>query len=295
MAASKSRKKHWRTAACALLGGMLAAQPAAAKEAVDLELVIATDVSFSVDDNEARMQREGAVTAFRSPEVVRAIQAGSIGKIAVAYIDFSNVNASRVVATWQAIHDQASANAFADALAMARRTDGVQTSISSGIERAARMIENNDYEGTKKVIDVSGDGPNNEGRLVDKVRDEVVAKGMIINGLPIVTEADKFDIYYLPDLDKYYEGCVVGGPGSFIHVAHGFQDLARALRRKLVLEISDASKPSNPLLFKVAERRPGFSSHPAYEKGCDIGERMRYGTVNPSDGREPGAQRLPQR
>jgi len=158
------------------------------------------------------------------------------------------------------------------------------------------MIENNDFEGMKKVIDVSGDGPNNEGRFVDKVRDEVVAKGIIINGLPIVTEADKFDVYYLPDLDKYYEGCVIGGPGSFIQVAHGFADLTRALRRKLVQEISDAGKRSNPLLIKVAEpRRPGGSSHPVYEKGCDIGERMRYGGFNPSDGRAPGAQRLPQR
>jgi len=296
MAAWKSRKKRWAAAVCAMLGGILAATAGTAKEAVDLELVITTDVSFSVDDNEARMQRDGAVAAFRSPEVVRAIQAGSLGKIAVAYIDFSNANANRIVVNWQVIHDQASADAFADTLALQRRTDGVQTSISSGIEMAARMIENNDYEGTKKVIDVSGDGPNNEGRFVDKVRDEVVAKGIIINGLPIQTEADKFDVYYLPDLDKYYAGCVIGGPGSFIQVAHGFQDLARALRRKLVLEISDAAKPANPLLIKVAEqRRPAGSSHPVYEKGCDIGERMRYGGFSPSDGRQPAAPRLPRR
>ena len=295
MAYATAAKKAWLTGICVVLAG-LATTPSSAIEQVDLELVITTDVSYSVDDNEAKMQREGAVAAFHSSEVVRAIQAGSLGRIAVAYIDFSNANANRVVVNWQVIHDQASADAFADALALARRTDGVQTSISSGMEMAARMIENNDYEGTKKVIDVSGDGPNNEGRFVDKVRDEIVAKGIIINGLPIQTEADKFDVYYLPDLDKYYAGCVIGGPGAFIQVAHGFADLARALRRKLVLEISDAAKPANPLLIKVADqRRPGVSSHPVYEKGCDIGERMRYGGFSPSDGRPPGARQVPPR
>jgi hypothetical protein len=260
----------------------LVAEPAAAAEQVDLELVITTDVSYSVDDMEARMQREGAVTAFRSPEVVAAIKAGTLGRIAVAYIDFSNANASRVVVDWQVIHDKASAEAFADAIAIARKTDGVQTSIASGIALAARMIEDNDFEGMKKVIDVSGDGPNNEGRRVDHVRDEVLAEGFIINGLPIVTENDKFDVYYLPDLDKYYAGCVIGGPGAFYQVANGFADLARALRRKLVLEISDAGKAADaPLLVKVAAgQQRSTGQRQVYERGCDIGERMRFGGSN---------------
>lgn len=276
MADRNAAKRRWLTGLCIFAVG-LAVEPGVAAEQVDLELVITTDVSYSVDDMEARMQREGAVTAFRSPEVIEAIKAGTLGKIAVAYIDFSNANSSRVVVDWQVVHDQASAEAFADAIAIARKTDGVQTSISSGIELATRMIEDNDYEGMKKVIDVSGDGPNNEGRRVDDVRDEVIAKGIIINGLPIVTEADKFDVYYLPDLDQYYAGCVIGGPGAFIQVANGFSDLARALRRKLVLEISDASKPKqDPMFVKVAAGRR-LSGHIVYEKGCDIGERMRYG------------------
>jgi hypothetical protein len=278
MAHRRAAKKHWLTGSCALLAGWLVSLPGVAAELVDLELVITTDVSYSVDDMEARMQREGAVTAFRSPAVVEAIKSGTLGKIAVAYIDFSNANASRVVVDWQVIHDQASAEAFADAIAVARKTDGVQTSISSGIELAARMIEDNDYEGMKKVIDVSGDGPNNEGRRVDQVRDEMVAKGFVINGLPIITEADKFDVYYLSDLDKYYAGCVIGGPGSFIQVANGFADLARALRRKLVLEISDAARESrNPLLVEVAAGQR-VRGRMAYERGCDIGERMRFGS-----------------
>jgi hypothetical protein len=132
------------------------------------------------------------------------------------------------------------------------------------------------------VIDVSGDGPNNDGRLVDGVRDEIVNKGIVINGLPIVTEQDKFDVYYLEDLDKYYAGCVIGGPGAFIQVAHGFADLARAVRRKLILEISQAQPPSPETGFiKVAAvTRPSPASKRAhYERGCDIGERMRYGGV----------------
>jgi Protein of unknown function (DUF1194) len=276
MAYGNAAKKAWLTGICAVLAAS-AAKPADAIEQVDLELVITTDVSYSVDDMEARMQREGAVTAFRSKEVVEAIKSGSLGKIAVAYIDFSNANASRVVVDWQVVHDQASAEAFADAIAVARKTDGVQTSISSGIQLAARMIEDNDYEGMKKVIDVSGDGPNNEGRRVDHVRDEVIANGMIINGLPIVTEADKFDVYYLPDLDKYYAGCVIGGPGAFIQVANGFADLARALRRKLVLEISDAGRTTRDRLYVKVAAGQRTSGRIVYERGCDIGERMRYG------------------
>ena len=298
MAVFEPRKMLCRAGLCALLGGLLAASDKPL-ERVDLELVIATDVSFSVDEMEARMQREGAVAAFRNPEVVHAIQSGALGKIAVAYIDFSNPGANRVVVNWTVVHDRESAEAFADALAHARRTDGIQTSISSGIEMATRLIENNHYEGTKKTIDVSGDGPNNEGHFVDKARDEAVAKGIVINGLPIMTEADMFDAYYLPDLDKYYAGCVIGGPGSFIHIAHGFADLTRALRRKLVQEISDANTPrSNPLLFKVAagdKPRSSSGSHPVYEKGCDIGERMRFGGYNPSSDRDPVSRPLPQR
>ena len=245
---------------------------------VDLALVIVTDVSYSVDENEARFQREGAITAFRSSDVVKAIQSGSLGRIAVTYLDFSSYQSSKVIVGWTLVHDKASADAFADVLASKPRTLGVQTSISSGLELAQRLLEASPYTATKRVIDVSGDGPNNEGHLVDKVRDELVAKGIVINGLPIMTPADQYDVYYLPDLDKYYAGCVIGGPGAFIQIAHGFEDLARALRRKLILEISDAQPQGNPLLVKVAASRSGNTpSHPVYDKGCDIGERMRFG------------------
>jgi len=265
-----------------LAAGMLARSSAGAAlsgEHVDIALVINTDVSYSVDENEARFQREGAIAAFRNPDVIKAIQAGPLGRIAVTYLDFSSYSMNKIIAPWHIVHDAASAEAFADLLAIAPRTLGVQTSISSGLEMAEHLLEISGYIATKRVIDVSGDGPNNEGHLVDKVRDEIIAKGIVINGLPIMTPADQFDVYYLPDLDKYYAGCVIGGNGAFIQVAHGFEDLARALRRKLILEISDARTPTNPLIIKVATSMPRAAAapHAVYEKGCDIGERMRFG------------------
>jgi hypothetical protein len=137
----------------------LRAAPSHAAEQVDLELVIATDVSYSVDDMEARMQREGSVTAFRSPEVVEAIKAGSLGKIAVAYIDFSNANASRVVVDWQVVHDKASADAFADAIAVAPQ-DRRRADLDLERDRSRRAHDRGQrLRGMKQVIDVSGDGP----------------------------------------------------------------------------------------------------------------------------------------
>lgn len=263
-------------AGCVLAGSTLAVPSG---QQVDVALVIATDVSYSVDENEAAFQREGAITAFRDADVVKAIQSGSLGRIAVAYLDFSSYQSNRILVDWRIVHDKASADAFADALAAKPRTLGVQTSISSGLELAERLLDTSGLVASKRLIDVSGDGPNNDGHLVDKVRDEIVAKGIVINGLPIMTPADQFDVYYLPDLDKYYAGCVIGGPGSFIQVAHGFEDLARALRRKLIQEISDAGGHDNPLFVRVAANAWHGSSTPraVYEKGCDIGERMRFG------------------
>lgn len=266
----------------------IAAAPANDPYAVDIALVIATDVSYSVDENESRFQREGAIAAFRSPELLQAIKAGSLGRIAVAYLDFSSYASNRVVVNWQIVSDKASAENFADALAGARRTYGVQTSISSGIELAARLLDASPYNAVKRVIDVSGDGPNNDGRLVEDVRNEVIDKGIVINGLPIVTEQDKFDVYYLEDLDKYYAGCVIGGPGSFIQVAHGFEDLARALRRKLILEISslEPEPPRTGFITVAASAGRATPKRGApYEKGCDIGERMRYGAGPPQPSR----------
>src|SRR5258705_6006226 len=233
------RRDLWRFSLSALVAGFLAGSSAGAAppgERVDVALVIATDVSYSVDDNEARFQREGAIAAFRNPDVVKAIQAGALGRIAVAYIDFSSYSTNKVIASWHVVHDAASAEAFADLLAVAPRTLGVLTSISSGLEMAEHLLDSSGYAATKQVIDVSGDGPNNEGHLVHKVRDEIIAKGITINGLPIMTPADQFDVYYLPDLDKYYAGCVIGGAWALLPLAHRVRGFVRAPGGELILD-----------------------------------------------------------
>lgn len=244
---------------------------AASPEYVDLELVIATDVSRSIDEDEARLQREGIAAAFRSADVVRAIGSGVLGRIAVAYIDYSSLYNNEIVVDWRIIRDRKSAEGFARALLDAPPTLGQSTSISDAIGQAAGMIETNRFDGTRRVIDVSGDGPNNAGRLVDGVRDETVARRITINGLPIVGGGDGYiSRYYLPDLDLYYRGCVIGGAGAFMVVARDFKDFARAIRRKLVIEIAGVT-PGLQRPIPVAAARRGY----VYDKGCDIGERMR--------------------
>lgn len=260
----------------------IASTPAMAKEYVDLELVIATDVSRSIDGDEARLQRQGIAAAFRSQQVIDAIQSGVLQRIAVAYIDYSSRDWNKLLIDWRIIRDRDSAYAFADTLLNAPLTFGRRTSISDALEQARNLIETNDIEGTRRVIDVSGDGPNNAGRGVDAVRDETIGRRITINGLPIINDRDAgFSRYSLPDLDNYYRGCVIGGPGAFLVVARDFKDFARAIRRKLVLEISDLSPPRRTGFIRAqVTATPNIRPSPngyTYAKGCDIGERMRDG------------------
>jgi hypothetical protein len=266
----------------ALAALTLASAPAAAKEYVDLELVIATDVSRSIDSDEARLQRQGIAAAFRSKQVIDAIRSGVLQRIAVAYIDYSSRDWNKLLIDWRIIRDRDSAYAFADVLLKAPLTFGRRTSISDALEQSRDLIDKNDIEGTRRVIDVSGDGPNNFGRLVDTVRDETIARQITINGLPIMNDRNNvFSRYNLPDLDNYYRGCVIGGPGAFLVVARDFKDFARAIRKKLVLEIAGLT-PRRSTGFIRAKIDPPLNVRPSpngytYAKGCDIGERMREG------------------
>jgi len=263
------------------------AVPGGAAERVDLELVIATDVSRSIDEGEARLQREGVAAAFLAGDVVGAIRSGLLGRIAIAYIDYSSRPYNLVIVDWRVIRDQASANAFAEALLRAPLSEGRRTSIADAIEHAVEMIEGNRFAGTRRVIDISGDGPNNHGNLVSDVRDQAVAKRITINGLPIVNDPGVpfRSRYYLPDLDRYYAGCVIGGNGAFQVPARNFRDFARAMKKKLILEIAGLaprpsaphpSAPGRPPIIKAAAH--GGAPPPAgpgYRLGCDIGERIR--------------------
>jgi hypothetical protein len=244
------------------------------KQAVDLELVMATDVSRSIDQDEARLQRQGIADAFRSKQIIKAISSGFLRRIAVAYIDYSSAFHNKIVINWRILHNAKTANDFADELLRAPPTFGRRTSISDAIELATKMIETNDIEGTRRVIDVSGDGPNNWGGQVDFVRNAIVKKRITINGLPIMNDRGRFmSRYYLPDLDKYYLGCVIGGPGAFLVVANNFKDFARAVRRKLILEI--AAKPARIIPASYLAQRRFGAQRPTYKKGCNIGEKMR--------------------
>ena len=225
-----------------------APQRAAPLETVDLELVIATDTSPSIDLAEARLQRQGIVAAFRSAEVVRAIQSGSLGKIAVVYVDWSSRPYTRIVLNWRVIRDKTSADAFADALLRAPLNFGDDTALTQMMELGAFLIETNNYQGTRRTIDISGDGPQNHPGNVIESREAVLAKGITINGLPIMADSygpGDWGNYY-GEIDKYYSNCIIGGRGAFIMPASGFQDFANAVRRKLVLEISDATPRSSP-------------------------------------------------
>mgnify|MGYP000849783553 CR=1 FL=1 len=253
---------------------ILISHPVWSKQVVDLELVMATDVSRSIDQDEARLQRQGIADAFRSKEIIKAISSGFLRRIAVAYIDYSSAFHNKIVINWRILHNAQTANDFADELLRAPPTFGRRTSISDALELATKMLETNDIEGTRRVIDVSGDGPNNWGGQVNLVRNVIVKKRITINGLPIMNNRGRFmSRYYLPDLDKYYLGCVIGGPGAFLVVANNFKDFARAVRRKLILEI--AAKPARVIPASYLAQRRYAPQRPAYKKGCDIGEKMR--------------------
>jgi hypothetical protein len=273
------------------IGGMMAAlavapapaAPASSATQVDLKLVIATDVSRSINDEEAQLQREGTAEAFLNPEVVQAIQGGALGRIAVAMFDFSSPEYNRIVIDWTIVKDKTSAAAFAERVRNTPRTPGRRTSVSSALELGALMLEGSDKDivATRKVIDVSGDGPNNDGNSMQESHDKTIAAGIVVNGLPVMDENANG---YYPNLDKYYAGCVVGGKGAFVVVVRSFADFGAAMRHKLILEISQNESAvrqaqSQPFLTRVAAvRGNGPATQPPqilrptnnYSGGCDL-------------------------
>ena len=259
--------------------GLLAPASAAQVQEVDLELLLGVDVSGSIDEFEALLQREGYIAAFRHPMVVKAIRGGMLGRIAVAYIEWAGFGHKKVIVGWTLIHDKASADAFAASLTTEPPETARRTAIAEAIQFAVPYFDANDYAGLRRVFDISGDGPNNWGDPVDAARDAAVSKGVIINGLPIMN--DRFSLSGrspMADLDLYYKKCVIGGPGAFIVVARNFKDFASAVRRKLILEIAGLAPrvaprvaprdaPGGSLMRRVQMKQPAGPP-------CDIGERQ---------------------
>lgn len=221
----------------ALLALLLTATPAAALP-VDLELVLAVDVSRSIDPDEARLQREGYVQALTDERVVQAIQSGAHGRIALAYVEWAAANLQFTVINWTLIKDRASAQAFASKLAEAPMQSHSRTSISGAIDYVMPMFGRNGYEGERLVIDISGDGRNNDGRPAHLARNEAVARGITINGLPIMNDRPTFGFPAEANLDIYYENDVIGGPGAFMVVARSFEQFGEAILNKLIREIA---------------------------------------------------------
>ena len=214
---------------------------ARAEDAVDVALVLAVDVSRSIDEDEARLQREGYRTAMSDPVVVAAIRGGMIGAIGIAYVEWAGIEYQRTVLPWRRIAAQADADAWGAALTEAPRASLSWTSISGGIRHSRAVMTECPWEATRKVIDVSGDGVNNSGPPADRERDAAVAEGITINGLPIINDRPTFGRLPPVPLDDYYRENVIGGDGHFMIVAEDFESFGMAVKRKLIREIAGRS------------------------------------------------------
>jgi hypothetical protein len=239
--------------------------PARAVETnVDVELVIAVDVSYSMDPDEQVLQREGYITGLTSREFLDALRQGMHGKIAITYFEWAGAGDQKIVVPWRLVDGPASARAFADEIAQAPYRRAYRTSISGALRFAQPLFEGSGFRGVRRVIDVSGDGANNQGLPVTLVRDEVLERGITINGLPILLKRPSAATMDIDNLDVYYEDCVVGGPGAFMIPIKERDQFREATRTKLVLEIAGREPPVRVV--------PAASSTPRIS--CLIGERM---------------------
>ncbi len=232
------------------LAAATVSQAAAADAAADLELVLAVDVSGSIDARESALQREGYLAAIRSPEFAAAVRAGSLGKIRLAYVEWAGEAAQQVTVPWRMIDGPGAAEAFASELAgkpAARFRRG--TSISSALVFSAGLFEG---AGIRRVIDISGDGPNNAGGMVTVARDAVVAQGIVINGLPMLLSPAQI----VPPLDRYFVDCVIGGEGAFSLPVTSVDNLGEAIRMKLLRELLSEKGSGNGAVIPAASEPP---------------------------------------
>ncbi len=287
-----------------LIAFLFLALPAAGQDRkeVDLALVMAIDISGSIDPEEARLQRQGYVDAFRDPVIIKAILSGNHGRIAVAYYEWSDSWVQKLLIDWTLLDSEAAIADFAARLSRAPVSIARRTSISGAIRYAIPLFGRAPYETERKVLDISGDGSNNDGGLVTDLRHDALKERIVINGLPIMN--DRPNPYGFPsetDLDRYYLHCVIGGPRSFVEVAVNFEDFPRAVRKKLLQEVADigprhefghdfdvgdlglpassAGRQGVQLAQATPRRASGGPDdytrfvRPEYELGCDVGER----------------------
>jgi hypothetical protein len=231
---------------------------------VDVELVLAVDVSYSMDPEEQALQREGYITGLTSREFLHALRAGMHGKVAVTYFEWAGPYDQKIVVPWRLIDGPEAADAFANEIARAPYRRASRTSISGALNFAKPLFDASGYRGFRRVIDVSGDGANNSGPFVTMVRDDVLAAGITINGLPIMLKRPNSFTMDIENLDVYYEDCVIGGPGAFVIPIRERDQFKEATRTKLVLEIADRMPQAR--VVPAQGRAPRVS--------CTIGEQM---------------------
>ena len=257
--------RHCWGAACV---AVLASAPAHAVESVDLALILAVDVSESVDRREAVQQRRGYIQAIQAPDVIAAIRSGPQGRIATTYIEWAGPDHFFVVLDWATIDGPESARSFAARLQAEEITQGFTTSITGLMRRTPAVFASLPVPAERYVLDISGDGPNNDGGYVVHARERLINAGVTINGLPILNDRPAPSGYpRLENLSRYFEHCVVGGSGSFQIAAESFEDFAIAIRLKLVQEIAwrGPQRPAERRLLRLA-------AAPAYD--CTIGEKQ---------------------
>jgi hypothetical protein len=292
--------------ALATLGAAPASSQAAAQglRRVDLELVLAVDVSRSMDEDEHTLQRNGYVEAFRHKEVINALMSGPEGRIAVTYMEWAGEYSPRQIIGWTIIDSEKASRAFADQLAAVDIYGERRTSISTALYEAAKLIEENDLASHRLVIDVSVDGANNSGPPVEEARDAVLKKKIVINGLPILLNQDRGGGWGnrgvdIDRLDRYYKQCVIGGPAAFIAPVFNLNQLSATIRKKLVLEIAglevegDVAPGTAPVQFAEAKSPVAAGvmrvqlKLPAEPVDCFAGEKARAA-------REGGFGRFPE-
>jgi len=235
-----------------------------AETAVDVELVLAVDVSYSMDLDELGVQREGYAQAIVSKEFLQALKTGPRGKVAVTYVEWAASNDQKIIIPWRVIDGPESADAVAAEIMKTPVRRAARTSISGAINFAVPLFDQNPYRGLRRVIDISGDGPNNNGMPVTSARDAALEKGIVINGLPIMVKELSYSTMDIEHLDYYYEDCVIGGPGSFVVPIKDRSRFSEAIRTKLVMEV--AGRTPSPRLVPAAGHEPRVD--------CMVGEKI---------------------
>ena len=256
-------------AACALAASATPNLPHLADKspraiAVDVELVIAVDVSYSMDPDEQALQREGYIMALTSREFMQALRGGTHSKVAVTYFEWAGPQDQKIIVPWRLVDGPEAADSIASEIARAPYRRASRTSISGGLTFAKTLFDHSGYRGLRRVIDVSGDGANNAGPLVVPTRDDVLAAGITINGLPIMLKRPYPGTMDMENLDVYYEDCVIGGPGAFVVPIRERAKFIEATRTKLVLEV--AGRQPEPRVIPASSQAPRIS--------CTIGEKM---------------------